>query len=245
MAKGGGAWKVAYADFITAMMALFMVLWILGSEQEILEHLQQYFRNPPSPFDQESGLYEIDLGEAEGRGDSKLQEKFFDRVDPSVLKSIVKEVYRILKTDQHLDHETVEIALVDDGLRMMIFDRRDTRLFQDGSDELTPWGTFLVQNLAWILVRYDFSVVVEGYGSPEEETASQEQDYGSWELSADRANAMRRALSFYSGGDLKFERVVGHGLAAVTDAAGKDRHQRISLSLSLNSARREVVHLTE
>jgi flagellar motor protein MotB len=91
MAGGGGAWKVAAADFFTAMMALFMVLWILGSEQEMLEQLQEYFRNPPSPFTQSSGKFVTDTGSFSGRSSVDGSKNFFDSMDPSILKGIVSE----------------------------------------------------------------------------------------------------------------------------------------------------------
>ncbi|MBC2595028.1 OmpA family protein [Ruficoccus amylovorans] len=238
MAKGG-AWKVAYADFITAMMALFMVLWILGSEQDLLEHLQEYFRNPPSPFDRESGRSQIDLGDYDGRGQRMNEEAFFDRVDPAILKSIVRDFYRALEIDRELEKSPVEISLTDDGLRMKIFDREEVSLFKQGTDELTPWGTFLVQNLAWLLVRYNFSIVIDGHVVPADMKPGQE-GYSVWELSADRANAIRRALDFYSGGDLKFSRVSGYGDSKLPADGNPDtRPQRISLSLSLNDNKPE------
>jgi len=239
MAKGGGgAWKVAYADFITAMMALFMVLWILGSEEELLEQLQEYFRNPPSPFDQNSGKFPVEVGEFSGHSSSEAKEAFFERVDPAVLQSMVNEFYRILDMEADADlAPPVEVTVVSDGLRVILFDRRDSPLFEDGRIELTPWGEFLSQNLAWLISRYPFEVVVESHSGERDAAFATEwsSDYGPWEITTDRANELRRRLQYYSNSDLVVRRVSGYGETVPLEGAN-DRgrtNQRITLSLSL------------
>lgn len=236
---GGGAWKVAYADFITAMMALFMVLWILGSEDELLEQLQEYFRNPPSPFTQQSGKFVVETGDFSGHTGTDATEAFFDKVDPVILKGIVNEFYRVLDMDASEDRKPpVDITVTSDGLRVSLFDRHDTPLFQKGSLEMTDWADFLVQNLAWLIARYSFDVVVESH-SGELDLQSKDawqEDFGPWELSVERANLMRRRLQFYANDALHFRRVSGFGSGKpVTEIERRKGHtdQRITLSLSL------------
>lgn len=237
MAKHGGAWKVAYADFITAMMALFMVLWILGTEEELLQQFQEYFRNPPSPFDRQFGKFPVDLGEFSGHSSESQKMAFFDRVDPTALQNIVREFNRILnmETDKEIA-PPVEVSITADGLRIIIFDREDSPVFEDGVAELTPWGNFVIQNLAWLLSRYSFKVMIDGHsGELDERFAGQFTDsWGPWELSVDRANSIRRRLQFYSSGDVEIFRVTGYGNGAPLEGAGLGRtHQRVTLSLSL------------
>lgn len=238
MAKHGGAWKVAYADFITAMMALFMVLWILGTEQELLEQMQEYFRNPPTPWDRQSGKYLVDIGEFVGTmREGHHEDTFFNEMDPSLLKGIMEDFSRMVQSElSQSDAAPVEMVLTSDGLRMIIFDRENTPMFLEGSRELTEWGDFLVQNLAWLLSRYNFNVVIEGHsGPPASEEAGDDPDFGPWELSTGRANVVRRMLEKYAGGEVGISRVTGYGDKRPLEG-GETRgrtHQRITLSLTL------------
>lgn len=236
---GGGAWKVAYADFITAMMALFMVLWILGAEQELLEQLQQYFRNPPSPFEKQAGKFPVEIGEFSGHSSTDDKEVFFDSKDPTVLQGVIEEFYKVLDVEMSSDEEApVEITITSDGLRLLIFDRQDTRLFTDGGSKLTDWGMFLIQNLAWLLTRYPFDVVIESHSGELDKLHqdSWSENYGVWELTSDRANEIRRRLQFYANGHLDIKRVSGYGATKPLEDSEETARtdQRVSLSLSLD-----------
>jgi chemotaxis protein MotB len=239
MSKHGGAWKVAYADFITAMMALFMVLWILGSEQEMLEQMQEYFRNPPSPWDRVSGKFLVDIGENMGvRREGADEDLLFQKMDPSVIKGIIESFYKTLQIDIR-DQEVppVEMVITSDGLRLIIYDRDDSPMFEDRSSELTEWGDFLLQNLSWLLSRHEFEAIIEGHSEPGMVAADESLDaYGPWELSVDRANRVRRMLEFYAGGEVGIHEVSGFGserpLAEELQTAGRT-DQRITVSLTL------------
>jgi chemotaxis protein MotB len=239
MSGSGGAWKVAYADFITAMMALFMVLWILGTEEEILEQLQEYFRNPPSPFSKESGKYVTKTGEFSGHSEADAQEAFFDKLDPAVLKGIMNEFYRVLDMEVNSDRvPAVDITVTSDGLRVALYDRQDTPLFQSNHAKLTSWADFLAQNLAWLIARYPFEVMLESYTSELPTIGDGQWKSGDteWELSTRRGNIFRRRLQFYANDQLDFRSVVGYGsnysFSPEEIARGKTS-QRIALSLSL------------
>lgn len=240
MAKHGGAWKVAYADFITAMMALFMVLWILGNEEDLLEHFQEYFRNPPSPFDRQAGKYPVEIGEFSGNSGTDAQEAFFERVDPSVLKSIVNEFYRVLDLQGDTgDPPPVELTITSDGLRMVIFDREDAPMFESREAELTSWGGFLLENLAWLLARYDFQIVVGSHSGGGESAVAETGSDSSWDLTLERANRVREELQNHSGGGLNFRQVSGYGASQPVegpDEEGARTDQRIILSLSLTES---------
>ncbi len=242
MAGGGGAWKVAYADFITAMMALFMVLWILGSEEELLEQLQEYFRNPPSPFDSQSGKFPVDIGEFSGHSAVDEKELYFDSMDASVLQGLMEEFYKVLDVNTSSEEAPpVEITITSDGLRLVIFDREGTPLFEDSKAELSEWGQFLTQNLAWLLSRYPFDVVIESHSGELDELRATEftDQYGAWELTADRSNEIRRRLQFYANGDLDIKRVSGYGKTKPLEG-GTDRgrtNQRVHLALSLSKGK--------
>ena len=136
----GGAWKVAYADFVTAMMALFMVLWILGAEQDILMELQDYFRNPPSPWESETSKYLIETGEHMGfSSEDEAREDYFNSPDPAILQGIVDEFNKLLESDMNDVPPPVKMTLTSDGLRMVIFDRDDSPMFLPRGVDLTDW----------------------------------------------------------------------------------------------------------
>lgn len=242
MAGGGGAWKVAYADFITAMMALFMVLWILGSEEELLEQLQEYFRNPPSPFDSQSGKFPVDIGEFSGHSAVDDKELYYDSKDASVLQGVMDEFYKVLDVSISSEEAPpVEITITSDGLRLVMFDREGTRLFNDSKAELSEWGQFLTQNLAWLLSRYPFDVVIESHSGELDELQAKEftDQYGAWELTSDRSNEIRRSLQFYANGDLDIKRVSGYGKTKPLEGGtGRGRtNQRVHLALSLTKGK--------
>lgn len=230
--KGGGAWKVAYADFVTAMMALFMVLWIIGAEQEILEHLQEYFRNPPTPFLERGSGVVMDLDQPSFRtGDTTKEDLFFSHADPQILAGLVNELYRLLNLDPHDENRPVDVTITSDGLRLILFDRSDLPMFEEGGTAFTEWGAFMMQNLSWILARYEFRIIIDGHTGGR----SGENGYGAWELSTDRANAVRRSLEHYAVDPGMIDRVSGYGDTRPLDdeEPGALANQRITLSLRL------------
>ncbi len=238
----GGAWKVAYADFITAMMALFMVLWILGSEDELLEQLEEYFKNPPSPFTRESTKFDIisDEGDRDASRRTKSDVAYFESFEPTILRGIVSEFKRVLNMEGNEKEPAVEVILTSDGLRVSFYDKHEAPLFERGGARLTTWADFLVQNLAWLIARYPFDIVVESFAfeKPLEGSGHLKDGESSWELSTRRANIMRRRLQFYANDQLNFRSVVGFGDVALFSEeeleTGSGRmEQRISLSLSL------------
>lgn len=232
---GGGAWKVAYADFVTAMMALFMVLWILGNEQETLDQLQEYFRNPPSPWEENFNKFIVETGEFQGFSmDRDGAERSFNATDPSVLKGIMDTFHQMLKNNHEMEKmPPVEMDLTADELRMVLFDREDMSLFRGDSTSLTTWGDFMIQNIAWLIGHYDLQVTIESHTHPLYE--GNKRDYGPWELTSDRANKVRRSLAFYADGEISVKRVVGYGavqpLEEGDDFLKPDERTIISLSM--------------
>src|ERR1044071_6749522 len=157
MAGHGGAWKVAYADFVTAMMALFMVLWMSAQDKEILIATSQYFQNPfRSPMDATSGVLPFNnnkTSQSQGKdqGDAKEQSDRNKQIQMTFLNSVAADFYRLLHLDEDVQKKAVQIQVPTDGLRVTLFDGAKQRLFVEDSSELTEWGTFVLQNLAWMI----------------------------------------------------------------------------------------------
>ncbi len=190
-AHHGGAWKVAYADFVTTMMALFLVLWLTAQDTKIKEAIERSFRNPFSSVTKESvGI--IPMPEAQA---THQQRGSFD--SPSVLqlellRRVTEDLAKLLQSNSE-DQTAVDIQTTTDGLRINVFDRTQRPIFQPGTIEFTEYGSWIFSTIAWVVTRYpNFLVELEGH--TEAGTPNRRPDYTAWELSADRSNATRRKL---------------------------------------------------
>lgn len=235
---GGGAWKVAYADFVTAMMALFMVLWISAQDKKILLATSQYFQNPfNSPMDNTSGVLPFNSdkttqGKGEGEGETQNRDK---QIEMTMLNSVAADFYRLLHIDNDLADKPIDLQVTSDGLRVTLFDRARRPLFEGDTAELTEWGRFVVQSLAWLIDRHHFFVTIDGH-TRAGYTAKRE-DYGAWELSSDRANTTRRSLVLYAVDPQFIERVTGYADTKPIDKEPpeSESNQRVTLSLRLSA----------
>jgi chemotaxis protein MotB len=242
-AHHGGAWKVAYADFVTAMMALFMVLWICAQDEEVLLATSRYFQSPfESPLSSRSGLLDFEAsqpisssGRDDNSGESPAAATSAATIDLQFLNTVAQDFYRLLNLDESMADHPVDVQVTSDGLRVTLFDRASRPLFGDQSAELTSWGEFVMQSVAWLIDRNDFNVVIEGHTRRGLELSK--LSYSEWELSADRANSSRRALVRFAVRPSLIERVSGYAdtrpipLVDPTD----ESNQRVTLSLRLGN----------
>src|SRR5260221_10404089 len=144
MAGHGGAWKVAFADFMTAMMALFLVLWISAQDKEILIATSKYFQNPfSSPMVDHSGIMPFNKqGDNSSSSSSKsepsaVKTKNNDKqIELSFLNSVAADFYRLLHLDQTLDHKPIDIQVTSDVLPITLFDRAKQPQFKNDTSEL-------------------------------------------------------------------------------------------------------------
>jgi chemotaxis protein MotB len=187
----GGAWKVAYADFVTAMMALFLVLWLTAQDTKIKEAVERAFRNPFSAVNKEgTGI----IPNKEANAQVKSQGKFESSsvVELEMLRHITQDLAKILK-GQDETQETVKVDLVPEGLRINVFDRSHKPVFEPDSDVFTGYGSWVFSTLAWEISRYEtFKIELEGHTEANSQTGR--EVHSKWELSSERANAARRKL---------------------------------------------------
>ncbi len=242
-AHHGGAWKVAYADFVTAMMALFMVLWISAQDQKILIATSQYFQNPfRAPMAATSGVLPFNSNQTtQSKGENEGSEKDVKKkqIEMTFLNSVAAEFYRLLNLDKDLTEKPLDIQVTSDGLRITLFDRAKRPLFVGNTAEFTEWGTFVMQNLSWTVERHHFRVTIDGHTRTG--MALNRSDYSPWELSSDRANAARRSLVHYAVDPGSIERVSGYADTRPVkgEAPESESNQRITLSLALSGKGRE------
>ncbi len=225
----GGAWKVAYADFVTAMMALFMVLWICSQDKEIMLETARYFQSPfNSPLRQTYGVMED--GSPSYQNDSGQGTSI---VDMAFLHKVAAEFTRLLNVDEQTSNRPIDIHVTSDGLRITLYDRSKQPLFKENSNELTDWGDLTVQNLSWIMDRYDMKVRIDAFTSAVVEDAPAPfEGYDPFDLTALRANAVQKALRKY-GLSRPIDRVTGFGDNHPLDTASpySESNQRVELSL--------------
>jgi chemotaxis protein MotB len=176
----GGAWKVAYADFVTAMMALFIVLWLMNTSKQIQEAVGGYFRDPTGTSKQ------VGAGET-GAGDSYNISK--DNVDK--LKEELEQAVRKSPNFSKLK-DNIEITLTPEGVRVELLESAKGTFFQSGVAAPTDSGKDILMNLAQELGKLPNKVSIEGH--TDSKPFSSDTSYGNWELSTDRANTARRLM---------------------------------------------------
>ncbi len=248
MAKGGGgAWKVAYADFVTAMMALFMVLWISAQDQEVLVATSRYFQQPfTSPMSAGAGVLNRDGEEAMDQPPPSTRIKqsrdsagagSAREIDLQYLSSLAQDFYRQFQMDANAVDRPIDIEVTSDGLRVTLFDRSKQPLFAEKTAEFTEWGAFVMEGLAWMIDRNAFHVIIEGHTRAG--LSFPRADYSAWELSTDRANATRRALTRYAVAPDLIRRVTGYGETRPhpLEAPESESNQRVAISLSVTPVR--------
>ncbi len=241
--KGGGAWKVAYADFVTTMMALFMVLWISQQDKKILIATSRYFQNPfRSPMEDHSGVMPFNKEDTSHNDDTNDKSKAKTEqpqkeINISYLNAVAADFYRLLHVDSDLEKKPVDVQVTSDGLRVTLFDRANRPLFDENGSQLTEWGKFVMQNLAWLIDRHGMHVTIDGHTRSHLKLPN--PAYSAWELSADRANAARRSLIYYAVSPQMIERVSGYAdtRPVIGEPLDSETNQRITLSLALSAKR--------
>jgi chemotaxis protein MotB len=191
----GGAWKVAYADFVTAMMAFFLVMWIIGLDKPTRKAIAAYF-NDPTAFTKGGGKHP--LGSADmppkttlapaiakvtnkARAEAELKAKAAE-----ILKELEKSPeFRGLK-------DSIQVRLTNEGLRIELMEKTSSLFFATGSARLNPRTVRLLQVIAQELKGMKNPIVVEGH--TDSRPLNGANGYSNWELSGDRANSARRAM---------------------------------------------------
>ena len=176
----GGAWKVAYADFVTAMMALFIVLWLLNTRKQVQEAVAGYFKDPTGS------------GKKMGTTVSGSGENFvLTRDNMPKLKEQLQQTIRQMNDFDKLKSQ-IEMTVTAEGLRIELMETATGTFFDSGSSELNRDGSELLSKLAEELGKLPNKLSIEGHTDSKPYAGS--GTYGNWELSADRANAARRLM---------------------------------------------------
>jgi chemotaxis protein MotB len=177
----GGAWKVAYADFVTAMMSLFIVLWLMGSSEKVKIAVAGYFNDPKGTANL-LGTMMTGNGVAVTTETNDNLRKLKEKLEAEIKAK--KELEKLSKQ--------IEITITPEGLRIELIEGMDGTFYQSGSPRLSANGQELLSLLAGELKTLPNSLLIEGHTDATQ--YSTDADYSNWELSADRANSARRLL---------------------------------------------------
>lgn len=239
----GGAWKVAYADFVTAMMAFFLVMWLMGSDDETKSSIAHYFNHPNTPYKDGRDPKSKEahpLGENEGTGPGMMSgmaglwpEDLLERPKP------VRDVMRENKTisqmlEDLLDGQIYGLDVTQDHVR---FSLPDHLLFEPGSSVLTQESKKSLDVLGQILRNFNGYISIAGFA--DESRASATGAYATnWELSFGRALSVMRYL--HSEHRIKEESMMPlaggarHPIASNREPAGRAKNRRVEFTLSYN-----------
>ena len=258
----GGAWKIAFADFATAMMAFFLVMWLMSvATPEQKKLISGYFKDPIG-FSESASPYVIDLGgsptpapdrtlnpEPQERQDSGQTD-----VDPEQAESIAEEAERerlelLLQELQNKVEENPELQrfkdqilfeITQDGLRIQITDAENRPMFDLGSARLQPYFEDILLAKADTIKAVPNKISVSGHTDAKPFVGH--GDFGNWELSADRANSARRALVAGGYDEDRVARVVGYASSALFDRDDplNPINRRIDIVVLTKKAQREI-----
>ncbi len=176
----GGAWKVAYADFVTAMMALFIVLWLLNTSKQVQEAVGGYFKDP-------TGNSKKVGSNLQGSGENFMLTKDNMLKLKEQLQHAIHEMNDFDKLKSH-----IEMTITAEGLRIELIEGPTGTFFESGSPQLNGDGRELLVKLAQELGQLPNTLSIEGH--TDSKPYARSANFGNWELSSDRANAARRLM---------------------------------------------------
>ncbi|WP_116366329.1 flagellar motor protein MotB [Parahaliea mediterranea] len=244
VAHHGGSWKIAYADFMTALMALFLVLWILSSATpQQLRNVAEYFRTPLSVAltggDRSTSSTSVipgggaDPTHVDGerqRTELRLETRATDIQRQFV--ALQKRIESVVSADDKLREllHQIRFDMTPYGLRIQLVDTDQRPMFETGSDRVEPYMRDLLRVLAPLLNEMPNKLSISGH-TDSAPYAAGVVGYSNWELSADRANASRRELVAAGFADAKLLRVTGMGdqLPLPGSKPGDAANRRITL----------------
>ena len=251
----GGAWKVAYADFVTAMMAFFLLMWLLGSTTSgDLKGIAEYFQTPlkvslsggsgsgdatsilqAGGEDLTRSVGQVKRGDVESKKTSlnvmaaKIE---YERAEKEKLSGLKDQISAMIENDSKLKQFKNQLLLdiTDEGLRIQIVDEKNRPMFASSSAELQPYSREILRQIGKALNGVDNKVSLSGHTDATPYPGG-EKGFGNWELSANRANSSRRELVAGGMDDAKVIRVVG--LAAALPFDTSDPFSAINRRISI------------
>jgi chemotaxis protein MotB len=264
----GGAWKIAYADFVTAMMAFFLLMWLLGSTSEgDKKGISDYFQSPMkvamqggsgagasnsvvngggSDLTQSSG--QAKRGDGADRrakkmsGDQKKAE--VARRDAKMLAALSAKIAAAISSNPKMAEfsSQIKLEITPDGLQIQIVDDQRRPMFDSGSAALKPYMRDILREIGTALLDVENKISLDGH-TDRSAYGNAGKGYSNWELSADRANASRRELANAGMPEDKLARVVGMASSMLLDASDplNPSNRRISILVMTKDAEERLL----
>lgn len=262
----GGAWKIAYADFVTAMMAFFLLMWLLGStSQGDLNGIAEFFQNP----------MKVSMGGGSGSGDSssviagggkdltathgqvkkgdiEAEKKTinlqrlkadFERAEQTKLEGLKGELESLINASPALSQfkNQLLLDLTTEGLRIQIVDEKNRPMFDSASSDVKPYTRVILREIGLALNKVENRISLSGH-TDAQPFAGGDRGFGNWELSTNRANASRREMVAGGMDDAKVMRVVGLASTVLFDKQqpSSPNNRRISI-IVMNKRTEEAI----
>ncbi len=266
----GGAWKIAFADFAVAMMAFFLVLWLMSSATpEQKKAISGYFQDPVG-FSESASPYVIDLGgtptpapdktlnpdvkdakaatdsesdiESDISPDKSQAENIAEKLEKERLELLLQELQNKVNENPQLQRfkDQILFEITQDGLRIQIMDAANRPMFDSGSARLQPYFEDILLAMSDTIKAVPNKISISGHTDAKPFVG--QGDYGNWELSTERANAARRTLIAGSYPDEQIARVVGYASSALFDRADplNPVNRRIDIIVLTKKAQRAI-----
>lgn len=264
--RGGGnhgsAWKIAFADFAMAMMAFFLVMWLMSSATpEQKKAISGYFQDPIG-FTESASPHVIDLGgtptpspdrtlhsdvdpalqQSESRIDAEQAQTFAEELEKQRLELLLQELQNKIEEDPDLTRykDQILFEITQDGLRIQIMDAENRPMFALGSAQLQPYFEDILLAMADVIQAMPNKISISGH--TDAKPFASRGDFGNWELSANRANAARRALVAGRYPEEQIARVVGYASSALFDREDplNPVNRRIDILVLTKKAQRSI-----
>lgn len=267
-AAHGGAWKIAYADFVTAMMAFFLLMWLLGSTSEgDKKGISDYFQSPlkiamqggsgagasnsvinggGNDLTQSAGMSR--KGDGAVREAKKMSGEIAKAVraqrDAEVLAALSAKIAGVISATPKMAEfsSQIKLEITPDGLLIQIVDDQRRPMFDSGSAAVKPYMREILQEIGKALMDVDNKISLDGH-TDQSSYGNDARGYSNWELSADRANASRRELAAAGMSEAKLARVVGMASSLLLDPADpvNPSNRRISILVMTKEAEERLL----
>lgn len=236
----GGEWKVAYADFITAMMAFFLLMWLIAIlSPEKKEHMAQYFKD--FSFFQQGGAGFMDANSGITSGSASTPNNVTSELPRGGPNQLTREELRDqlkkeIETKMTQVKDQILVDIFEGGVRIQIIDKEGQPMFALGSPELTPTAKGIIKVITKTIAGLDNNVAIEGHTDSLNYASSH---YTNWELSTERASAARKELENDGLNPNRLIRVAGYAdkEPLFRDTPTDPRNRRISIILLYKSGK--------
>ena len=230
-----GAWKVAYGDFVTGMMALFLVLWITTMKTDEVFATTRYFKDsylfgytPADPIKQPETRIGSIVNQIMGYEESVLpnEEQPRDTIQYKVLEQMAMEFYKLLNLEEPDPDERVKIKIEQDSIRITLFDNDRFPIFTGQNGDFTNWGSTVMKHMSWLLERHDMRVRIDAH-------TNRKPDGDAFDTTLAQTASTRNELLKYGLSPSKIEQLTSFGDSLPDNPEKPEgrKNQRLEISI--------------